>query len=93
MYVGLHDKDTKKQVIPTRQAKKIIMGIVGDCTISDAMGYYTHDDGSKVIEKSLRIELLFKADNDIINYCKQLKKELNQESIAVSYSYEHGTLI
>lgn len=93
LLVGLNDKDTKKQVIPTRQAKKIIMSIVGDCTISNATGFYTHDDGTKVVEKSLRIELLFKADNEIISYCKQLKKELNQESIALSASYENSMLI
>ena len=87
LIVGLNDKDTKKQVCNRHRAKKVIMGIVGDCTISDAIGHYTHEDGSQVNEKSIKVEMLFKADNQVIDFAKRIKKELNQESIALVKDY------
>ena len=93
LLVGLNDKDTKKQIINKAGARKIIMDIVGDCTISDAYGCYTHENGSKVKEKTLKVELLFKADNEVMKYCQELKKELNQESIALVTSYENSVLV
>ena len=93
MLVGLNDKDTKKRIVNRNKAKEVIMGIVGDCTISDALGYYTHEDGTKVTEKALRVEMLFKADNEVISYCHAIKKALNQESIALSCTYEDSMLV
>ena len=93
MLVGLNDKDTKKRIVNRNKAKEVIMGIVGDCTISDAVGFYTHEDGSKVTEKALRVEMLFKADNEVISYCHAIKKALNQESIALSCTYEDSMLV
>ena len=93
LLVGLNDKDTKKQVCNRQRAKNIIMDIVGDCTISDATGHYTHEDGSTVNEKSIKVELLFKADNEVVCYAKQIKKVLNQESIALVKDYIESTLI
>lgn len=91
--VGLNDKDTKGQVMSTDTCKRIVMGIVGDCTISDAVGQYTHDNGEVVQEKCLRIELLFKGDNEVISYCHAIKKSLNQESIALSTEYVNSVLV
>ena len=93
MLVGLNDKDTKKRIVNRNKAKEVIMGIVGDCTISDATGFYTHEDGTKVTEKALRVEMLFKADNEVISYCHAIKKALNQESIALSCTYEDSMLV
>ena len=93
LYVGLNDKDTKTQLVNINKAKSIIADIVGDCTLSEATGIYTHENGEKVTETSIRVELLFKGDNEVISFCKQIKKELNQESIALVSSYENSTLI
>ena len=93
LIVGLNDKDTKKQVCNRQKAKNIIMGIVGDCTISDATGHYTHEDGSEVKEKSVKVEMLFKADNQVIDYARQIKEKLNQESVALVRDYIESTLI
>lgn len=93
LIVGLNDKDTKKQVMARHAAKKLIMGIVGDCTISDAIGHYTHEDGSEVSEKAIKVELLFKADNEVVCYAKQIKKQLNQESVALVKDYIDSELI
>ena len=93
LYVGLNDKDTKKRKINKNKAKEVIMDIVGDCTISDALGYHTHEDGTKVTEKALRVEMLFKADDEVVSYCRAIKKALNQESIALSCTYEDSMLV
>ena len=93
LIVGLNDKDTKKQVCNRNTARKIVMGICGDCTISDAEGHYTHMDGSTVKEKAIKVEMLFKADNQVIDYARQIKKKLNQESVALVKDYIESTLI
>ena len=83
LYVGLYDKDTRTKLVEDDTARDIINNIVGDCTISDAYGYYTHDNGERVKENTLRIELLFKEEAEVRLYCKEIKERLNQESIAV----------
>lgn len=93
LIVGLNDKDTKKQVISNPIAKRIIMETCGDCTLTESTGHYTHEDGTTTSEKSIKVELLFKADNQVIEYAKRLKKELNQESIALVKDYIESTLI
>ena len=47
LYIGLNDKDTKQQEILTTDAYKIVGGIVGDCTITEGKGLYTHTDGTR----------------------------------------------
>ena len=93
LYVGLNDKDTKKQVCNRHVARKMVMSICGDCTISDTLGRYTHDDGTKVTERGLKVELLFKADNEVMQFAQQIKKELNQESIALVKDYIQSELV
>lgn len=93
LFIGLNDKDTKKQIISNSKARNIISDVVGDCTISKAYGCYTHDNGTKVKENTLRVELLFKADNEVLLFCKRLKELLNQESIALVSSYENSVLV
>lgn len=91
--VGLNDKDTKTRIVNRNKAKETLMNICGDCTISDAVGHCTHENGQQVIEKSLRVEILFKELEDVIRYCEQIKKELNQESVALSYQEINSMLV
>lgn len=91
--IGLNDKDTKTQLISRKKAISLIQNIVGDSTITDADGCYTHNNGEIVREKSLKVELLFKSSSDIIAYCEAIKKALNQESIAVSKETVTSALI
>ena len=93
LLVGLNDKDTKTRIINKNKAKQTIMDICGDCTVSEAIGQYTHDDGTTVTEKSLRVEILFKELEEVISYCNEIKKELNQESVALSCTYEDSMLV
>lgn len=87
LYIGLNDKDEKRQTVITEKALSIVEGIfldvIGGATISEARGIYTHENGQKVIENTLRVET-FGANDDAIRFCAEyLKKALNQESIAV----------
>lgn len=93
LMVGLNDKDTKKQIISNDKARQVILNIVGDCTVSDALGQYTHDNGEVVQEKSLRVDMLFKELSEVVEYAKQIKKALNQESVALSYTEIESMLV
>ena len=87
LYLGLNDKDTKRQEISTLEAYKVVSNILakdfGGGTIFEAQGIYKHDDGTIVIEKTLRIEILFTELPQIKILVELLKKMFNQESIAV----------
>ena len=88
LYLGLNDKETKNQEISTLDAYKIAMNLIAGvgyegATITEATGFFTHADGSFVIEKSLRIEILFSEDEKTEKLIDNLKKTFNQESIAL----------
>jgi hypothetical protein len=87
LYLGLNDKDTKLQKFDTVTSYTLVNDIINNyldgATISECVGYYKHEDGFIVIEKSLRIELLFANDDTVRLIVKQLKELFNQESVAV----------
>lgn len=87
LYLGLNDKDTKRQQIDTIEAYKIVSNLLakdfGGGTIFSADGIYRHDDGTIVIEKTLRIEILFAERDNVLKLCDELKRLFNQESIAM----------
>ena len=97
LYLGLNDKDTKLQKYDQIEAYKIVTNILakdfGGGTIFSAQGVYTHDDGTIVIENTLRIEVLFSDDAKIKVLVSELKKIFNQESIAVESSVVNSTLM
>ena len=85
---GLNDKETKKQEITTETAYKIIFktlknnGVEG-ATLTEAIGFYTHNNGEEVIEKSIKIELLFVDYKTVKAVAEALRVALNQESIVI----------
>lgn len=85
LYVGLNDKDTKVQKIDTLEAVKIAENLVCDMcgggTIYNAVGVYTHDDGTIITENTLRIELIDTAAAALDTLITALKAVLNQEAI------------
>ena len=87
LYLGLNDKDTKTQLISTEEAYKmvnfILLNHVEGATIFQARGFYKHDDGTQVIENTLRIELLFTDVETVKKIVALLKDVFNQESVAV----------
>ena len=87
LYLGLNDKDKKVQIIGTLEAYKIatniLMQYTDGATIFEANGLYKHENGEFVVEKTLRIELLFVTEKQVQDIVKQLKVVFNQESVAV----------
>lgn len=87
VYLGLNDKITKKQEIATSAAIEKAARYLRDCTISECTGFYTHDNGEFVVEKSLKIEKIdFDGSFDMEHAADDLKTMFNQESIAVEFS-------
>lgn len=88
LYVGLNDKDTKKQEIPTEKAMDIIckclakQGIYG-MTENLENGRYIHKDGTITMEKSWVIEMFFVERVQIINAISDIKTLLNQEAVVL----------
>ena len=84
LYIGLNDKDTKKQEISTNSALLMLAQYLKDATVQECTGFYTHEKGDIVIEKSLRVEKLdFSGTFDVFAAIRDLKVIFNQESIAV----------
>ena len=102
LYMGLNDKDSKVQKFTKIESYKLLESILKvkgiDATISEATGLYTHDDGTLVIEESLRIEILFfenkKENNErVMDLINTLKKAFNQESIAMQKENINSQLV
>ena len=87
LYVGLNDKDTKTQKIDTLSAynlaNNILLNYVEGATVTQSKGIYKHNNGNVVIENTLIIELLFTDTATVEQIANDLKKALNQESIAI----------
>ena len=87
LYIGLNDKDSKHQEIATLDAYKVASNIfctyTGGATISEAVGVYTHDDGTIITETSLRCEIYGAEMSAIMSAANELKTAFNQESILI----------
>lgn len=86
LFLGLFDKDSKAQEISTLDAFKIasnlVTDIIGFGTITEAVGVYTHDDGTIVNEPTLRIEVSNVELEPMKRLAIALKQAFNQESVA-----------
>ena len=88
IYIGLNDKDSKKQEVSTRRAKEEVIKILNNnnitgLTIYEVTGVFKHETGEVVFEKSLKVELLEVEEEDVKKSIQELKKALNQESILI----------
>ena len=85
LYIGLNDKDTKRQKLDNLEASKIVQNILTDITgggtIYNATGVYKHDDGTIIIENTLRVEIVASALEAVKKAIEYIKRALNQESI------------
>ena len=86
IYIGLNDKDSKKQEVSTRKAKEEVIKILNNnnitgLTMYEVTGVFKHDTGEVVFEKSLKVELLEVKKEDVLRSIEELKTALNQESI------------
>lgn len=86
LFLGLFDKDSKAQEVSILDAFKIasnlLTDIIGFGTITEAIGVYTHDDGSIVNEPTLRIEVSNVELEPMKKLAIALKSAFNQESVA-----------
>ena len=100
LYVGLNDKDTKKQKIRTGKALKVINKIllqyVDGATVYLSNGIYKHINGQQTLERSV-VVILYDTTQDIISkiiitLCKALNQEaILQENATVNTYYKYGT--
>jgi len=85
LYIGLNDKDTKRQEIETLEASKVVtrllVDLCGGGTIYNATGIYTHENGEIVIENTLRVEIIEADPDAVLTVCRRIKTALNQETI------------
>lgn len=100
LYMGLNDKDTKTQKIDTLEAYKIVSNQVAQRfdggTVFQASGVYKHENGTVVIENTLKIEIILfdksVTETEVKNFVEYLKETFNQESIAVQHSKVYSDL-
>lgn len=85
--LGLNDKDTKKQIFGLNDAIDMTFEIISNhangATITPVIGMYKHDSGERVIENSLKIELLFIFQDTALCIARDLGVKFNQESIVL----------
>lgn len=97
LFIGLNDKNTKKQEISNKKAYQIIcktlknQGLDG-FTISQNKGVYIHQNGDVTEENTYKIEIVFASDLQINNIIKELKTLLNQETILKETYYIKSVL-
>lgn len=97
LYIGLNDKDTKRQEISTLEAYKMARNAAtlytGGATIYEVEGVYRHDDEIIIREKSLKLELIDPNPDDVKALAATLKATLNQESILQTVETLEGAFI
>lgn len=86
IYIGLNDKDSKKQEISIERAREEVIKILNNNNINGLTmykvdGVFKHENGEVVHEKSLKVELLEVEEDEVIKSINELKEALNQESI------------
>ena len=90
-FLGLNDKDTKKQIVTTEWAENFVLQyvawVLGWGTVSLCKWVFQHDNGTIVIENSIKIETLWFKEDAIYNeFAHCLAKEFNQESVLMEVS-------
>ena len=79
--LGLNDRVTKTQLIDKAQAVMLIADICGDCTMTETVGVYTHEDGQRVIENGFKIEVYDITQEQADTMAYELAKTFNQECV------------
>lgn len=99
LYIGLNDKETYSQIIPTEEAKNtvnnIVVKYVGGYTVYEAKGGWTDETGTLTEENTLVYHLSGVNEQDVISVMDEVLAALNQNSILVerhdlSYTYYNG---
>ena len=87
LYIGLNDKDTYEQIIPTADARDIVNRIctkyVEGYTVSEASGGWVDETGTLTEETTLVYILSDAEEKDVIAIMDEVLASLNQNSILV----------
>lgn len=85
IFIGLNDKDTYEQQIPSEEAEQIMTHIalkyVDGFTVHSARGTYKDEKGVITNENSLVVEFSNASEQQIKDIMDEILKELNQNSI------------
>lgn len=95
LYIGLNDKDTYEQIIPTGEAKDIVNRIctkyVDGYTASEANGGWVDETGALTEESTLVYMLSDTKEENVIAIMDEVLAALNQNSILVERrEYAHS---
>ena len=85
MYIWILPAEVKRQQLDNLEASKIVQNILTEKTdggtIYNATGVYKHQDGTVIIENTLRVEIVAAALEAVREAIEIIKLALNQESI------------
>lgn len=81
--IGLFDKDSKRQELKEEDIFNILADYF-DCTITKCIEVYTHEEGTRIIEPSLKVEVYNKRFTECYWIALELLTKLNQKSIIIS---------
>lgn len=86
--IGLYDKDTKIQEIATEEAIRVVSAVCLECgayglSLTQGLGIYTHENGARVFEPSLFVEIFGISQEQADSMVEGFKASLNQESVMV----------
>ena len=90
IYLGLDDKDARRQIVETSDAAAAVSRLVVDrfgygTVIAGARGVYSYTGGGIASENTIIVILyLTPADRAaVVGLCNELKKTFNQESVGL----------
>ena len=95
--IGLKDKDTYEQILPTSKFISIVTSICKSNNIGYSIhtmdGGYIDNNGVYIQEKSLNISLMYVTRKQVLKIANILKDLFNQESVIVLEQKEDSYLI
>lgn len=91
-YIGFLDKDSKRYHMSIHECETVTKAVALDFfksgyTFTETEGVYEHDNGEIVVERGCKITVFMELDlageTMVDSFVKNIKEQLNQESVAV----------
>lgn len=87
LHIGLNDKDSYEQIIPTDEAKKLVDEIctkyVSGFTVQDAIGAWSDENGILTHENTIICHLDTSEEKTVYLICDELRHALNQNTVLI----------
>ena len=88
--IGFADQDARRELRTVEESREIVKNILDGYfdgySVSYGEGKYTHEDGGIVRENNMMVTLYFARVAVVHKAADQIKKALNQESVAIEES-------